>query len=154
MTPQDEQRLIDEIASLLAQARGLELVELKVGRHKNDVLIQVLADKPQGGINLEDCSLLNRAIVEVIDKKGFFGEDNYSLEVASPGLDRPLLTYKDFLRNLNSEIRLWLKEQVAGKKEYVGVVISASPDVLTLLTREQKEIIVPLGQIIKGILVI
>ncbi len=154
MTPQDEQLLIYEIATRLAQTQGLELVEVKIGRHKKDVLIQILADKPHGGINLAECSLLNRALVEAIDKERFFSEDNYSLEVASPGLDRPLVTYKDFLRNLDSEIQLWLKEQVAGKKEYAGVVTSATQEALTLLTEEKKEIIVPLDQIIKGALVI
>ena len=152
---QEQERLIYDIAQQLSQTQGLELVEIKIGRHNKDVSIQILVDKPQGKISLKDCSLLNRAIVEAIDKEGILSEDGYSLEVASPGLDRPLATYKDFLRNLNKEVHLWLSEQVAGKKEHRGIIKSVTQEVLMIVTtKEQQEITVPVSQIMKGLLVI
>ena len=155
MTAQDDQRLVYEMASRLSRLQGLELVEIKLGRHRHDVLIQVLADKPQGGIRLEDCSVLHRSLVEAIDKEGILSEDGYSLEVSSPGLDRPLVTYKDFLRNISKEIHLWLKERNESKFEYTGIITAATQESLTLLTpKEKKEITVPINQIIKGLLVI
>ena len=155
MSPLDEQRLIYEMAHRITQAQGLELVEVKIGIHHKDVLIQVLADKPQGGISIEECSLLNRSIVEAIDKDGILSEDGYSLEVASPGLDRPLVTYKDFSRNMNAQVRVWLKEKVAGKVEHEGIIQSVTEEFLTLLiTQEQEEIKLPVDQMIKGLLVI
>lgn len=146
---------IYEIANRVSQEQGLELVEVKIGRHKKDVLIQILADKPQGGIVLEECALLNRSIVESIDKEAFFSEDGYSLEVASPGLDRPLLTSKDFSRNLNSFIKVWLKEKVANKIEYTGVIKSVTQENVILSTgKDLKEITIPIDKIMKGLLVI
>ena len=155
MISEEQQRLIYDVINTLVQTQGLELVEVKIGIHQKDVFLQVLADKIPGGISIAECSCLNHSIVEAIDKKGILSEDGYSLEVSSPGLDRPLVTKKDFLRNINSEIHLWLNDQLEGKKEYVGVITSASEDNLTVLTtKEKKEIIVPIAKVIKGLLVI
>ena len=155
MIPQEQERAIYEIARRLSLTQGLELVEVKVGGHKKDVSIQILADKPRGGINVEECSFLHRSIVEAIDKEGILSEDGYSLEVASPGLDRPLVTYKDFLRNLNNEVHVWLREQGTEKKEHGGIIKSATREALILVTTKgQQEIIVPVNQITKGLLVV
>jgi ribosome maturation factor RimP len=156
MSEAEIDRKIYEVASKVAQDQGLELVEVKIGRHRQDVMIQILADKSQGGIILEECALLNRYIVESIDKEAFFSEDGYSLEVASPGLDRPLSTVKDFTRNLNAEVHFWLKEKVEGKVEYKGIVKSVSQEnvILTTTTKDHKEIDIPLTKILKALLVI
>jgi ribosome maturation factor RimP len=152
---QDLQQPIYDLISGISQSQGLELIEVSIGGHKNDMIIQVLADRPQGGITIEECTRLNHSIVEAIDKEGFFSEDGYSLEVASPGLDRPLITSKDFLRNINAKVRVLLKEKVAGKGEHTGIVKSMTESELTLLTvKEKKEIIIPIDQIFKGVLVI
>ncbi len=155
MLQEQQQRLIYEIVHHITVSQGLELIEIKISRSNKDVLIRILADRPQGGINLQECSVLNRSVVEAIDKEGILSEDGYSLEVSSPGLDRPLVTHKDFLRNMNREIRLWLKETLDGKTEHTGIVTTVTEENLKLLkTKEKKEIIVPVSQIIKGLLVI
>jgi ribosome maturation factor RimP len=155
MISEEQQKQIYDVVSHVAEAKGLELVELNIGGRTNDIFIQVLADRPQGGIGIEECTGLNRSIVEAIDKEAFFSVVGYSLEVSSPGLDRPLMTSKDFLRNLNAPVRVLLKEKIAGKGEHEGVVKSVTNGDLTLLTtKEQKEITVPIDQILKALLVI
>jgi len=150
---QDQHRLVYDCIARVAEAINLELVELKIGVHKKDVFLQVLADRPDGKIGIEECTKLNRSIVEAIDKEGFFSEDGYSLEVSSPGLDRPLVTPKDFLRNLNAEVRLWLKEKIAGKVEHVAFIQSVHDNAVVLLTvKEKQEITVPIDQIVKCLL--
>src|SRR3569623_396172 len=145
MISEDKQREVYELINQLTQSKKLELVELKIGVQNKDVFIQVLADRPQGGIGIEECTDLNRSIVEAIDKVTIFSEDGYSLEVSSPGLDRPLMTSKDFLRNLNTLVRVLLKEKIAGKGEYQGVVKSVTDHDVTLLTaKENMEIVVPI----------
>ena len=157
MILEDQQRLIYDCINAIVQAQSLELVEVKIGAHQEDVMIQALVDRPKGGIGIKECTLLNRFIVEAIDKGGFLSEDGYSLEVSSPGLDRPLVTFKDFLRNIDAEVRVLLKAKVEDKGEHTGIIKSVTADQLTLLTvnkKEQKEIIVPVNQIIKCLLVI
>lgn len=149
---QQEQKIYALIESI-AVSLGLELVELKIGRHQKDVFLQVLADTPQGNIGIEECTRFNRSIVEAIDKEGFFGEDGYSLEVSSPGLDRPLVLQKDFSRYIDAEVRVWLKEKVAGKVEHLGVIKQVTVDGLVLLLiKEKQEITVPLNLVVKGLL--
>ena len=159
MTPQEErEQKVYEAISRATESLGLELIEVKIGGHKNDISIEVLADKTEGGISLEACSELNRSIVEMIDKEGILSEDGYSLEVSSPGLDRPLMTSKDYLRNLDSEVRILYIEKIAGKGEHTGIVKSVTEDTVTLVIgktkKEQQEIVVPIGKILKGLLVI
>ena len=156
MSEQEQERKIYEIASAVSQTHGFDLVEVKIGRHNKEVLIQVFADTIQGGIDLEQCAFLNRSIVEMIDKEGFLSEDGYSLEVSSPGLDRPLINYKDFLRNINNEISLWLKEKVENKKEYRGIIkqVTKGGIILSTTTKDQKEVSIPLKEVLKGLLVV
>ncbi len=156
MSQQEQEQKIYETISAVSQSKGFDLVELKIARHNKDLLIQVLADKLNGGIVLEECAFLNRSIVEMIDKEGFLSEDGYSLEVSSPGLDRPLVNYKDFLRNVNNEIMLWLKEKVENKSEYKGIIKEVTKEnlVLSTTTKDHKEVLVPIEKVLKGLLVI
>ena len=151
---EDIQKKIHALTLTLCATLGLEVVETTVHGHKNDVTIQILVDKSLGGITIQECSALNRLIVETIDKEAILNEDGYSLEVSSPGLDRPLTTYKDFLRNLNSEVKLWLNESVEGKKEHSGILMGATPQAITIYTKHKQQVIVSLGQVIKGLLII
>ncbi|MDO8674577.1 MAG: hypothetical protein Q7K71_00475 [Candidatus Omnitrophota bacterium] len=139
-------------APILANA-GVDPVELSVGVYQEDVIIRFAADLPAGGITVGQCASLNQTIVEAIDADGFLGEQGYSLEFSSPGLDRPLVTAKDFRRNLDRAVRFWLKEPVEGKTEYSGVLMAADEKQIVVRTKK-KEIVLPLGQIVKATLVI
>ncbi len=157
MLTEVQEQQIYNLANQVAQVQNLELVEVKIGIHQKDILIQVLADRPEGGIGIEECTLLNRSIVEAIDKGAFLSEDGYSLEVSSPGLDRPLVTSKDFLRNIDAEVTVLLKEKVADKGEHTGIIKSVTENQLILSIvnkKEQKEISIPLDRIFKGLLVL
>lgn len=132
---------------------GVDLIELHIGQHKGDVFIQFTADKTQGRITIAECAHLNRTIVEEIDRQGFLGE-NYSLEFSSPGLDRPLKTAKDFQRHLDVKIHFWLNTAVEGKKEWTGILTSASPEGLDVLIKKNHHLTIPLAYVIKGVQVI
>ena len=145
---------VERLAAPILANAGVDLVELSVGVYKEDVIIRFAADLPAGGITVGQCALLNHTIVEAIDADGFLGEQGNSLEFSSPGLDRPLVTLKDFGRNLERAVRFWLKEPVEGKTEYSGVLTAAGEEQIVLRTKKNKEIILPLGQIVKATLVI
>ncbi len=98
-----------------------ELVELRVRPRGRNTSIDVLVDKPRGGITLAECAVINRKIVERLDETQVLGDD-FVVEVASPGLDRPLTTAKDFLRVQGRDVRFHLKEPHNNKLEYHGVV--------------------------------
>ena len=128
---------------------GFELIELTVRRHGGEVIVQILADRPTGGISMEECSFLNRKMVEVIDAQQAITEE-YSLELSSPGLDRPLKTQKDFLRVMHQEIRCVLTGPVGGKREYTGILKEIRDNDVLIETQKYGRITIPIGNILKA----
>ena len=145
---------IESLAIKVFEEAGMELVEFKVAGNKNDVLIQVIADKPSGSINIRECAILNKSLVAAIEQDNFLPPENFSLELSSPGLDRLLVTRKDFLRFKGQELYFWLHEPVGGKKEWQGRLIEVGDFSLTVETPKVPCLVLPLSSIVKGLLVI
>ena len=155
MTLDEIREKIETLANRVFEKAGMELVELKVGGHKTDVLIQITADKPSGGINIRECAILNKSLVAAIELEKLLPPEIFSLELSSPGLDRPLVTRKDFLRTIGQELHFWLNAPVGidGKNEAQGILADVRENDLivdvhgTLLN-------VPMSSVIKGMLII
>jgi ribosome maturation factor RimP len=126
----DRQEIINELKNLFGEylkAQGLDLVELIYRYEGRGLFLRILADRPEGGISMEECSRLNNEISRILEEKDIL-QSRYILEVSSPGLDRPLKTKSDFLRCINRKARLFLSEQVNGKIELEGIIIRAEDD--------------------------
>ncbi len=145
---------VSSLLAPLALQLGLEIIELKITQPRGDVQIQVFADLPMGGIGIDECTMLNKELVEALDAAAVLPSEHFTVEVSSPGLDRPLKTSKDFLRNLNYNIRLFLKEPVNGKREAVGVLMAATATTVTLFTKQKLELVIPLADIERGLLIL
>ncbi len=89
-----------------------------------------------------------------LDEAGVLPSESYAVEVSSPGLDRPLKTSKDFLRNLDYNIRLFLNDRFEGKKEVAGRLKAVTEQSLIIVNAKKKELIVPLAIIDQGLLVL
>lgn len=153
----NQQEWIDHIDAVVANqvnVLGLDLVELKVGFHRQDIMIQILADRPRGGISLDECAALNEGIAKELDEKAILPSEQFSVEVASPGLDRPLKSYRDFLRNLDYNIRISLRESVEGKKEWVGQLVDANEKELCVRLAQNKEIHIPVALVQWGYVIV
>lgn len=98
----------------IVQEEHLELVECKILGSRGKLTVRCLADCPQGGITLDECSRLNRLIFAKIQE--LFPGLDCGVEVNSPGLDRPLKEERDFLKAKGKTVLLWLKEPVSGKQ--------------------------------------
>lgn len=144
----DKQEIIDELSSIIGdylKAQGLDLVDL-IYRHEGiGLVLRILADKPEGGITIGECTILNKQIGNLLDEKDVL-QERYVLEVASPGLDRPLKTKSDFLRCINKEARFFFNEQVNGKFELEGLINKLENDTVYIGIRD-KVIEVPLTKI-------
>ena len=138
------------LAQPLFDQAGVDLIGLNVRKQGSEVMIQIIADRPDGGISMEECSHLNRKVVEAIDNQAAITE-GYSLELSSPGLDRPLETRKDFLRALRQEIRFLLTGPLGGKHEYTGVLKEVRDDRVLIETQKYGEITIPIGNILKAV---
>jgi ribosome maturation factor RimP len=154
MTLEDIHLKIESLAKKVFDEAGMDLIELKINGHKNDVLIQVTADKPSGGITIRECAILNKSLVAAIEQENVLPPEIFSLELSSPGLDRPLVTRRDFIRLIGQELHFWLNEPVGGKKEVQGILAEVGESNLTITSGGSHKLVLPLALIIKGMLVI
>jgi ribosome maturation factor RimP len=90
----------------------------------------VYIDK-EGGIFINDCELVSRALSEILDKDDPI-EDAYILEVSSPGLGRPIKKDKDFQRNLGDEVEVRTYKPINKQKEFVGLLEAWDKESVTL----------------------
>ena len=129
-------------------AKGFDLVDMHISYHRKTHLIQVLADKPEGGITVDECVKLNKDIGNVLEAQDFLDE-SYVLEVSSPGIDWELHTRRDFARVKGKDIHLFLDKDVCGKGEYQGMLIDVDEKSLKIKVLGE-EILVPLEFINKA----
>ncbi len=113
-------RRLAEIITPVIEDLGYELVRVRLQGGKTATL-QIMADRPQGGINVDDCAQISTAVSATLDVEDPI-EDNYHLEVSSPGIDRPLTRLKDFGTFEGYEARLDLNQAIDGRKKFKGVL--------------------------------
>ena len=107
--------LVDE---LLQEHPAYFRVHVKIKPTNN---IKVFLDG-DNGITIEKCTFFNRALYKMIEEKAIFPAGDFSLEVSSPGLDRPLRKAADFQRFKGETIKLKLRIPVQGQRNFVGVL--------------------------------
>ena len=125
---------------------GCELVELQLVQRKANALVRVLVDKP-GGVTIADCTAVSRQVSFLLETSDPL-EGRYTLEVSSPGLDRPLVTPADFRRKVGETVRLFVSNS-QGNSERLGEIVQVDDQTLTLMTGDGEERC-PLGDIVKG----
>ncbi|PKQ12548.1 MAG: ribosome maturation factor RimP [Alphaproteobacteria bacterium HGW-Alphaproteobacteria-1] len=113
-------RRLAEIITPVIESLGFELVRVRLMGGKTHVL-QIMADRPEGGIEVDDCAAISTAISAVLDVEDPI-LDAYTLEVSSPGIDRPLTRLKDFEAFEGYEARLETAELIDGRKRFKGVL--------------------------------
>ena len=113
-------RRLARIVGPTIEGMGFELVRLRfMGGRKP--MLQIMADTPDGGIEVDDCARISRAVGAVLDVEDPI-EGEYSLEVGSPGIDRPLTRLKDFERWAGFEAKITTIELISGRKNFRGTL--------------------------------
>jgi ribosome maturation factor RimP len=126
-----------------------ELIELNIRRQGSTAFVEVVADKESGGITIDECSRINKDIFQRLERAQVIGED-FVVEVASPGLDRPLKTEKDFGRARGWNVRVHLCEAVEGKREYLGFIQGVEENKV-IIKIKQKIVRLPIENIHKAV---
>lgn len=114
-----DQRLAGIVQPVI-EGLGYELVRLRYTGGKNPTL-QIMAEKPEGGIEVDDCAKISRELSAHLDVEDPIA-DNYALEVSSPGIDRPLTRLKDFETWAGYEVKLETAELIDGQKRFRGML--------------------------------
>ncbi|MBU1112377.1 MAG: hypothetical protein KKH93_00690 [Candidatus Omnitrophica bacterium] len=130
-----QENQIKQIIELSVKECGAQLVDLKISS-AGSKFIRGLVDYPQGGITLGVCSRINKRIVNDLTTSGFNVED-YTVEINSPGLDRLLKGYQDFLRVKGRKVLLWLNEPLEGRTHLEAELTDLNPEKLVLLFKDE-----------------
>ena len=112
-----DRRLAGAIAPVVEDL-GFELVRVRLMAGKAKTL-QIMAERPDGGMEVDDCAVISTAVSATLDVEDPI-EDAYTLEVSSPGIDRPLTRKKDFTAWSGCEAKLETAELIDGRKRFRG----------------------------------
>lgn len=140
-----DRRLADLVAPVI-EGLGFELIRLRLmgGHGKVERTLQIMADRPEGGIGVDDCSQISTAVSAVLDVEDPI-EENYILEVSSPGIDRPLTRLKDFETWKGWEARIETTELIDGRRRFKGGLMGVENDeILVEIEEHGKDIIIGL----------
>lgn len=142
----DEPRLIIEtgmaarVAAIVEPAIGdvgFRLVRVRI-TGQNGCTLQIMAERPDGTMSVDDCEAVSRAVSPVLDVEDPM-DRAYHLEISSPGIDRPLVRAVDFARWIGHEARIEMAVPAHGRKRYKGVLVASDESTATLRRSDAKE---------------
>jgi len=113
-------RRMAEIITPVIEDMGFELVRVRLMGGLTKTL-QIMAERPEGGITVDECGAISTAVSAVLDVEDPISE-TYTLEVSSPGIDRPLTRLKDFETFEGYEARIETEEMIDGRRRFKGVI--------------------------------
>lgn len=141
-------RILREVESLLEPGE-IELVDVETAGSRRGLIVRVLVDRP-GGITLDDCARLSRALGDQFEAKELI-RGRYVLEVSSPGIDRPLRRPEDYERFSGESVEVLTYEKIDGRHKHMGTLSGLDPrKEAVLLELEEGELAIPLGTIRKA----
>ena len=145
-------RIMDLSQPLLA-SQGLELVELEYKKEGRDMVVRLFIDR-EGGINLDDCAAVSRELSELLDVEDVI-PGNYTLEVSSPGLNRPLKKPSDYERYRGRLVKVRTFDLLADdggnlRKTFLGELLGLENGVVQLRLTEGQAAAIPLDKVAKA----
>lgn len=117
----------DKLLRPIIEGLGYELVEITYKKEYGTPTLTCFIDTDkEGGIGLDDCEAVSRAIDPVLDENDPTDGEAYNLNVSSPGLDRPLTLERDFVKNKGKEVEASFYAPYQGKKKLQGILLDWS----------------------------
>ena len=111
---------IRQLIEPVIESEGMEIVDLECLKMKFRWLVRIYIDK-EGGVTIDDCSEISKQAGDILDVYDVL-PGSYTLEVSSPGLDRPLTRDKDFIKYRGSAVRIKTGEKLDGVKNFHGIL--------------------------------
>ena len=129
-------RRLADILTPLIEGMGFELVRIRLMSGKT-MTLQIMAERPEGGIEVDQCAEISTAVSALLDVEDPI-EDNYTLEVSSPGIDRPLTRLKDFDTWQGYEAKLETAELIDGRRRFKGELAGIEGDEVLINLVDEK----------------
>ncbi len=148
--------IAERIADLIgpvAEDMGYRLVRVKYTTGRKPVL-QIMAERiADGGMVVEDCQRLSRAVSAILDVEDPI-RGAYDLEVSSPGIDRPLVQDEDYRRFAGHEIKVELRRPIDGRRRYRGLLLEGGGPEFRLRLKDGEEVVLPTADVYEAKLVL
>ncbi|MET9690525.1 MULTISPECIES: ribosome maturation factor RimP [unclassified Streptomyces] len=121
-----------ELLEPLVAAKGLDLEEIEMSRAGKRRMLRIIVDSDEG-VELDACAELSREVSDKLDETDVMGEDEYVLEVSSPGADRPLTEHRHYVRAIGRLVKFQLSaEDEKGAGELVARILDVDDEGLDL----------------------
>lgn len=127
---------VQELVMPILEKHGFDLVDIEFKKEGKSYFLRVYIDKP-GGITIDDCQLVSEELSEkldIVDPIPF----SYYLEVSSPGVDRPLVTDRDFIRNAGRVVDVFLNQPHLNRTKITGELVEKNEKFLVLIVDKEK----------------
>ncbi|WPX09757.1 ribosome maturation factor RimP [Anaerocellum danielii] len=127
---------VEELVKPILERYGFDLVDIEFKKEGKSHFLRVYIDKP-GGITIDDCQLVSEELSEkldIVDPIPF----SYYLEVSSPGIDRPLVTDRDFIRNKGRVVDVFLSQPFLNRTKITGELVEKNEKSLVLIVGKEK----------------
>ena len=145
------------IAEPVLEELGYRLVRIKVS-NADGCTVQIMAERPDGTMVVEDCETVSRALSPVLDAADPI-DRAYRLEISSPGIDRPLVRLSDFARYAGQAVKIETEIPVDGRKRFRGLLVGIEGEAARLRRDdveggETAEILLPIADMNEARLVL
>jgi len=121
---------VESLVEPILEQMGYELVDVEYVSSFGRWILRLFVDK-EGGVTIGDCARISEELGDLIDVKEFIRHE-YSLEVSSPGLDRPLRKEKDLSRAFGKRVRVRLGVPLEGRRNFTGILLRYGDGILHL----------------------
>ena len=161
----DEPRLISEpgraarvaaVVEPVLASLGYRLVRVRVTAFAG-CTVQIMAERPDGSMNIDDCEVASRALSPVLDVADPI-ETAYRLEISSPGIDRPLVRRSDFERYAGHVAHVEMQVPVDGRRRFRGELLGTDGDAVRLrfgdTGQDRNDVLLPINDMTEARLVL
>ncbi len=126
------------IAEPIALELGLELVDVELRREGRGNILRLLVDRVGGGVSLNDLTAVSRQVSDVLDVREDAVRGAYTLEVSSPGINRPLTRPSHFPPFIGKRVHVQTRKDVGTRHSFRGTLTATSPDGITITGDDQE----------------
>ncbi len=144
---------VREVAVRVAASYGLDIFDVELRRESGQQVLRVVLDRPgpnataEESVSLEDCARVSEEISTILDVEDVALADRYTLEVSSPGLDRPLRQAEDYRRFAGRRAKIVMSQPVARQTAFAGRLKGIDGDDVMFESEGGKLVRLPLKQI-------
>lgn len=130
MSKKNYEQRTEELLEPIAASAGVSIYDVEYVKEGSDWYLRAYIDK-EGGVTIEDCEKVSRAVSEVMDKEDFI-PDAYILEVSSPGLGRALKKDKHLAKSIGAEVEIKTYKPIEKQKEFSGILKEYDEESITI----------------------